>query len=58
MMSPNLSFPTSRSFRRPSVHLRLLLTIAVRFLLIEGSDSFAINQRSWDYKYVFGVMSC
>lgn len=36
--------------RRSPVHLRFLLVLAIKLLLIEGSESFAITERSWQYK--------
>lgn len=36
--------------RRPPTHLRFLLVLTVKLLLIEGSDSFAITEHSWQYK--------
>ena len=36
--------------RRSSIHLRFLLVLAVKLLLIDGSDSFAIAEHSWQYK--------
>ena len=48
-MHPATTGPRAH-FYRPALHLRLLLGFALRILLIEGSDSYTIPQRSWDYK--------
>ena len=48
-MHPATTGPRAH-FYRPALHLRLLLGFALRILLIEGSDSYTITQRSWDYK--------
>jgi len=36
--------------RRSPMHLRFLLALAIKLLQIEGSKSFAITERSWQYK--------
>lgn len=50
MMASAASSRRHGLLRRSPIHLRFLLVLAIKLLLIEGSESFAITERSWQYK--------